>query len=226
MNKSVNLRKVDQVRGRKFETDLLPSVWEGIQNGTLKGKYKELALQKNPFDRVLYQELVQNLKPASIIEVGSFQGGSALWFSDLCTSLCLDSKLLSIDIKPPELKHKGIEFVYGDAFSPSETFPHKKIEVLPHPWLVISDSAHVYETELSVLEYFSDLMVEGDYIVVEDGVVSDFGLERYKKFEDGPNRAVADFLAVRKDFQIDEKLCDFFGHNLTYCPNGWLYKST
>lgn len=220
------LRLIEAVRSRKFETDVEPDVWKGIQAGTLRGTYKGLTLQKNPFDRVIYQELIQVLKPVSIIEIGSFAGGSARWLYDMCNLFELKTSVLSIDIRPPNLNLKGIDFTYGDAFAPNDTFPHEKIAKLPHPWLVISDSAHVYDTEIAILNYFAGLLNKGDYIVVEDGVVSDFGLDKYERFEDGPNRAVADFLAEHQEFEIDSKYCDFFGHNVTYCPNGWLYKNS
>jgi cephalosporin hydroxylase len=39
----------------------------------------------------------------------------------------------------------------------------------------------------------------------------------------GPNRAVAEFLARRPErFRIDAELCDFYGRNVTWSPNGWL----
>lgn len=45
----------------------------------------------------------------------------------------------------------------------------------------------------------------------------------YEAFEDGPNQAVATFLSERPDaYRIDSSLCDHFGYNVTYNPNGWL----
>ncbi|MGH8647594.1 MAG: hypothetical protein ACREX4_25275, partial [Gammaproteobacteria bacterium] len=45
----------------------------------------------------------------------------------------------------------------------------------------------------------------------------------YASYESGPNRAVEHFLAERGGaYEIDAALCDLFGHNVTYNPNGWL----
>jgi len=57
---------------------------------------------------------------------------------------------------------------------------------------------------------------------VEDGVVSQlFGA--FSRYNDGPNRAVAQFLERYPEaYDIDTELCDFYGHNVTFNPNGWL----
>jgi len=70
------------------------------------------------------------------------------------------------------------------------------LDQLPHPWLVIEDSAHVYETTHAVLEFFHPRLEAGDYIVVEDGVVKFLPDPYYRTFQDGPNRALEDFLAA------------------------------
>lgn len=45
--------------------------------------YRGLPLIKTPFDFALYHLLLWNLKPKTIIEIGSFAGGSALWMGDI-----------------------------------------------------------------------------------------------------------------------------------------------
>ena len=53
-----------------------------IQNASLSYTYKAIPTLKNPFDLALYSMLLWNLKPRSIIEIGSHRGGSALWLAD------------------------------------------------------------------------------------------------------------------------------------------------
>ena len=63
-------------------------------------------------------------------------------------------------------------------------------------------------------------------LVVEDGVVADLEGELYRRLDDGPNRAVAEFLDRTGDrYRIDEDLCDFYGRNVTYAPNAWLHRT-
>lgn len=104
-------------------------------------------------------------------------------------------------------------------------FPHAAIAAAPHPWLVIEDSAHTFEATAAVLAHFDPLLAPGDHLVVEVGVVADLPEPPYRRYEDGPNRAVRGFLLERQaDYRIARDLCDFFGHNVTWCPNGWLVR--
>jgi cephalosporin hydroxylase len=217
-------RKVHSVRRRHFRVDLPTATLAGIQRGTLRTRYKGLRLAKNPFDLVLYLKLLGDLRPATVIEVGTSQGGSAAWLIDQCRALDLEStRLITIDIAPPTLELAGVQFFSGDATRPEESFPTAIITAAPHPWLVIEDSAHSYQSTSRTLAYFDRLLQPGDMLVVEDGVLADLDGDVYRKLDDGPNRAVAEFLdRTGQRYTIDESLCDFYGHNLTYAPNAWL----
>ena len=184
-----------------------------------------MRLCKNPFDLALYLRLLQQLAPRTIIEIGASEGGSALWFVDQCRALQLETEVLSIDLIPPSVEAKGLTFFHGDSSRPGESFPTERIANAPHPWLVIEDSAHTYQSVRAVLRYFDAFLKSGDYIVIEDGVVADLQGQAYRKYEDGPNRAVAEFLMhAAGRYRIDSATCDFYGSNLTYCPNGWLVR--
>ncbi|PPC76747.1 hypothetical protein C4K68_13880 [Pokkaliibacter plantistimulans] len=218
------MRRAHSVRGRKFQIDLSTSVLGKIQNGTMRTKYKGLRLAKNPFDLALYSQVIQSLRPQSIIEVGTSEGGSAIWLIDQCFSHGLsNTHLHTIDIKPPALTHEKISFYEGDSIHPDDTFPTEIIKNSPHPWLVIEDSAHTYESVKAALEYFDKILKPDDVIVIEDGCVADLVGKNYRSLDDGPNRAVREFLLATEDrYEIDSSLCDFYGHNVTYAPNAWL----
>jgi cephalosporin hydroxylase len=77
-----------------------------------------------------------------------------------------------------------------------------------------------------VLEFFHDHLTPGDYIVIEDGVVANLPGEAFARYRNGPNRAVARFLSMnQRSYEIDESLCDRYGYNVTFCPNGWLRRT-
>lgn len=218
------MKLVESVRGRKFAVGLSSEQLLHIQAGTLKNRYKGLRFCKNPFDVILYMQLLEHLRPSTIIEIGTSEGGSAVWFRDMCQALGLNTRILTFDISPPaDLIEPGIHVGHVDSYDPDGTLPTGLFSTFPHPWLVIDDSAHTYESVLAVLRYFNRLVQPGDYVVVEDGVVADLPGAQYEQYEDGPNRAVKAFLEETGDkYVIDEKRCDFFGPNLTYCPNAWL----
>jgi len=217
-------RKVEAVRGRKFKVSVPTPFLSQVQDGTLKTQYKGIRFCKNPFDIVLYLRLIEQLKPASIIEIGTSEGGSALWLRDQCRAFGLKTKIYSYDNKPPkDFEEQDIETGFVNAHKPEANLDVLFLKSLPKPWLVIEDSAHIYDTTFAVLKFFDPLLSSGDYIVVEDGTVADFQDKMYRNYKDGPNRAVHDFLLETKaKYEIDTELCDYYGHNVTYCPNAWL----
>jgi cephalosporin hydroxylase len=64
----------------------------------------------------------------------------------------------------------------------------------------------------------------GEYIIVEDSIVEDlFDGDRIAHLEGGPRLAIAQFLRERgEDYEIDTRLCDYFGANVTWNVNGYV----
>ncbi len=219
-------RQARSVGGRSFDVGVPPDLLDSIQAGTLKTRYKGRRLAKNPFDLALYVQLLETLKPRTIIEIGTSDGGSALWFRDQSRSLGIPCEILTMDIRPLAREIEGVSFFQVDATRPADTFPHARISSAAHPWLVIDDSAHTYASTSAILEYFHSFLQPADYLVVEDGVVADLRGPEYRQYEDGPNRAVRDLLLKwSQHYRIATEFCDFYGHNVTYCPNAWLVRT-
>jgi cephalosporin hydroxylase len=149
--------------------------------------------------------LLQELRPGTIIELGSGVGGSALFFADLCTAMELTTRIISIDQQASELSDPRIEFVRADCaqwLAGAASAPMN----LPKPRLVIED----FHGELSGFFGHIDALLEaGDYLVVEDS------LHKQKEIE----RCIAD-----KPYLIDTKYTDFFGMNCTSAMNSILRK--
>jgi len=218
---------VQEVRGRSFRPALDPAVLGRIQSGVMRTTYRDIRCLKSPFDLVLYQQLVDRLKPGTIIEIGAKDGGSALWFADQQQSQLLAPNVVAVDLEcAPAFEDHRIRFLQGDALELGRTLTPELLQALPRPWLVVEDSAHTHDATRAVLEFFDAHLQPGDYIVVEDGVLADFPDPAYDRYDDGPNRAVADFLSGDDGrYEIDVALCDHFGHNLTWSPNAWLRRS-
>ena len=213
--------------GRPFRSSLAADALDAIQAGVMRTRYKGRTFLKSPFDVVLYLRLLGCLRPGTVIEIGSKEGGSGLWFADNLAALGVDARIISIDLRPPvDLVDPRISFLAGDAARLGEVLDPALLASLPHPWLVMEDSAHTFSVSLAVLRFFDRHLVEGDYVVIEDGIVADMPGAHYERFENGPNRAVAAFLSERAGhYCIDAGLCDHFGHNVTYNPNGWLRRT-
>jgi cephalosporin hydroxylase len=211
---------------RRIESDIPKDALSSIQKGTLGYQYRGLPCQKNPFDLALYLRLLYEVQPATIIEVGSFQGGSALFFADTLDRYGIYSQIYSIDLHPPTKKlASNISFLSGNALELQNTLSVEFMHSLARPLLVIEDSAHTFETTLSTLKFFDQFLASGEYIVIEDGIVFDLLEPEYRAFENGPNKAILSFLQkTTSNYMIDTNYCDYYGHNFTYNTNGYLKK--
>lgn len=200
--------------------------WDAIQRGVLRTVYRGIPCFKSPFDIGLYLQLLSRLRPHTVIEIGTKFGGSALFFADMLTVHGIGGRVISVDIDPKaEFSDSRITFLTGNALDLGQVLPESLLASLERPLLVIEDSSHHVETSTAVLEFFDGWLVAGDYIVIEDGIVSQLSGAHYETYEDGPNRAVAAFLARHPDrYNIDKELCDHYGYNVTYNPNAWLQR--
>ncbi len=194
----------------------------GANTSNGKSCYRGREFLKLPLDVLIYMQLLHKARPATIIEIGSKDGGSALWFADMMGAVRRGSRVVSVDLKAPQLKHKRILFLEGDATDLGAVLTEELLAELPRPWLISEDSAHVYKTTKAVLDFFKPRLGPGEYFVIEDGVVGELGPRRYAQYDNGVNRAVADFLTESPEFEVDAELCDFFGYNVTGNPNGYI----
>ena len=46
-------------------------------------KWKDLTLMKDPMTLSIYLQLLQDVKPKTILEFGTYEGGSSLWMKDM-----------------------------------------------------------------------------------------------------------------------------------------------
>lgn len=217
----------DSVMGRLFCSSISAEVLDRIQVGTMRTEYRNVPFFKSPFDISIYLNLLSRLAPRTVIEVGTKYGGSALWFADMLSAQGLaDTRVVSVDIEPlANFTDPRILFLKGDAKQLGAVLTPELLQCCPRPWLVIEDSSHYYAETFATLAFFHTHLQSGDYIVVEDGVVAQLTHARYRQYDNGPNRGIADFLSSHSDsYVIDTALCDLFGYNATYNPNGWLRK--
>jgi cephalosporin hydroxylase len=86
--------------------------------------------------------------------------------------------------------------------------------------LVIDDGSHTYQDVLDALNKFSPIVSKNSYFIVEDGVIDFIGWKDL--YYGGPRRAINEFLQANENFEIDRSVCDFFGTNGTFNPDGYL----
>ena len=168
--------------------------------------WRGMPLFKTVFDVSLYSMLLWELKPRSIIEIGSGTGASALWLADLLRGMELPCEIVSLDIKKPQLAAPGVTFIEGDCHAIETALPEDRLARLPHPWLAIEDA---HENVVGVVRHLDRFLQPGDYLIIEDSEMKK--TELAELFSD-PSFA----------FRVDSRYTDFFGRNATCAPDSIL----
>ena len=202
----------------KNYTDLVNFDLKSLELGHHKLLYKDIPIIKCPFDYVIYQMILWEVKPDLIIEVGTNKGGSALYFADLLDMIG-HGEIHTIDIEDivhEEVKnHKRIKFFKSgyEKYDLKNTEGFKKI-------MIIEDGSHTYEDVKAALHKFNSVVNKNSYFIVEDGILDKMGWKN--KYNGGPNRAIKEFILENDSYIIDRKWCDLFGINATFNTNGFL----
>ena len=204
-----------QPQQRIWQTALSPDAIQHFERNSQRCTYRGIPMVKNCFDLAIYPMLLWQIKPATIIEIGTFYGGSAAWLSDLTGSFGLDTHIYSIDVKGmPLLQPPRVTFMQGDGRGLASLLSPQFIDQLARPLLVIEDADHREPTTTAVLNFFHPILRSGEYIVVEDGMSAT-----------GPVQALQIFFAAHgNEYEVDARWCDYFGTNVTWCVNGFLRK--
>ena len=173
-----------------------------------KNKWKGLTLMKDPMTLSIYMMLLQDLKPKTILEFGTYDGGSALWMEDIMKILSLDCKIHTFDINPDRVKLPGdskIKYHELDTNKINDFIDQSRelFENMESPILIIEDS-HVNVDE--VVRSIDPFLKSGDYLVIEDTL-------DIKKYQD---TILSENGISSMNYEVDTYYCDFWGIN-----NSW-----
>lgn len=194
---------------------------KSIEKGHLNTTYRGVEMYKCPFDFVIYQMIVNQLKPDLIIEIGTFKGGGALYFADLL-DIIGKGEVHTINIfedvtDPQIINHPRIKrFVDGyQNYDLKLAHGFEKV-------LVVDDGSHQSTDVLEAFKKFNSVVTHGSYYIIEDGVLTDLGYN--PAYNGGPLKVMDEITNYNQDFIVDRKWCDFYGDNATFNPNGYLKK--
>ena len=176
-----------------------------------KHKWKGLTLMKDPMTLSIYMMMIQDIKPKTILEFGTYDGGSALWMEDIMKSLSLDCKIHTFDINPDRVKlpeDSKIKYHELDNNKINEFIDQSRelFENMESPILIIEDS-HVNVDE--VVKSIDPFLKSGDYLVIEDT------LDR-KKYQD---TILSENGISSMNYEVDTYYCDFWGVNNSWNVN-------
>jgi len=212
------------------------SYWLDRLGQHTRDSYMGVPLMKFPEDLRVYEHLLWTDRPDTVIEIGTHDGGSALWFRDRLRTLEVyglihGPRVVTIDIDQSSAREHleqadpghaaTIHLVEGDVCD--ERLAEAVQPLVGRRCFVVEDSAHEYATTRAALEHFSRFVAPGGYFVVEDGCVD---VEELRLSEDWPRGvlpALHDWLMTEQgsDFLVRRDL-ELYG--LTCHPEGFLQR--
>ena len=187
----------------QLSTAFLPNYIQTIKaSKRTKHKWKGLTLMKDPMTLSIYMMMIQDLKPKTILEFVTYDGGSALWMEDTMKSLSLDYKIHTFDINPERVKlPKDSKVKYhkldNNKINAFINESRDLFENMESPILIIEDS-HVNVDE--VVKSIDPFLRSGDYLVIEDTLDE----KKYQETIQSEN-------GIRNlNYEVDTFYCDFW----------------
>jgi cephalosporin hydroxylase len=197
-----------------------------------------------PEDLVRLQEVVALLRPDTIVETGIYDGGSLLFHATLCEAIG-KGRVVGIDkhigpetragIERNPLSHR-IDLIEGDSTSPAtieaaRRLIHSNAGTAERSVMVILDSFHSKEHVGRELKLYAPLVTPGSCIVITDGIMrelSDVPGGNPAWAQDNPAAAALEFASAHPEFEMRQPRWPFNRSNLetniTYWPDGWLWR--
>ncbi len=197
-----------------------------------------LPIIRLPDDIVVFQQLVWELKPSRIIEVGVARGGSVLLSASLLEILGVPGgKVIGVDIEIRPHNRDAIEnhplaarieLIEGDSVN-VKTLNHVESALQGEEAdIVVLDSNHTHDHVLRELEFYSRLLRVGGYLVCPDTVIEHFPpghfADRPWDVGNNPLTAVFEFLSKNRNFTIDTRYSSLAA--ISESPSGYLVRNS
>ncbi|MEZ6129156.1 MAG: CmcI family methyltransferase [Planctomycetaceae bacterium] len=189
----------------------------------LDTRYHGIETHKCPLDLWVFQEILHDIRPGLVIELGTYLGGTTLFLAHQLELLGTEGHVVSVDHRPlgcPE--HERIRYVNGETTAP-DVLAGVSEQVAANgrrPVVVIHDADHRCTQVLADLHAYADFVTPGSYLIVEDTQVN--GHPVLRGWGDGPMEAVVRFCQERPEFVPDRSREKFL---LTYNPSGYLRRA-
>jgi cephalosporin hydroxylase len=192
------------------------SVWRNLPwSGTT---WLGRAIETAPTDLLAYQEMIVTVRPDWIVEIGSGDGGRALFLASIC-ELTGHGEVLSVDTElPTDLpEHPRLHFLTGDAHDPATVAAVQQVVGTDSRAIVVLGGRADRHHTSAQFEAYAPLVPVGSYVVVTDTIVN--GHPVWPAFGPGPLEGVKQILNRRGDFVADP---DMEKYSLTFNPGGFL----
>jgi len=184
-----------------------------------KVSWMGVTARKMVLDAWVYQQIIYEIRPEIIIEIGNAEGGSTKYLANML-DLVGGGEVIGVDIDHSIFKghHPRTSLVTGDSLAP-ETLARVDELASGRTGLVIHDGDHSREHVLADLRAYAKFVSVGGYFIVEDTIIDLFRAGDGLGSVNGPLGAVEQFVREDPRFRIDPS-CEKFV--LTFNPHGYL----
>ena len=161
--------------------------------------WKGVGILKQPVDLFLQHQIIWHTKPDVLVELGTWQGGSAVWYAETGV------RVVTVDIQDQvKTRHPDVTYLLGSSSDPEiirqvRNFSTGRV-------MVVLDSAHDYQTVRGELDVYADLVSRGCYLIVEDTAM------------EGPAKALREWRDGHPEFRADATI------TATEHPGGYLVR--
>jgi len=175
-----------------------------------------------PLDLWIYQEILYELKPDTVIETGTNEGGGAYFLASVMDVIG-KGRVIGVDIEKVENQadHERISYLKGSSISNDTVKSITEMIETDQVVLVILDSDHNMPHVIKEMEIYSEFVTKGSYMIVEDSNVN--GHPIMPNWGPGPFEAIQRFLEESNSFEVDKNREKFY---LSFNPDGYLKKRT
>ncbi|GAB5436929.1 cephalosporin hydroxylase family protein [Falsiruegeria mediterranea] len=201
-----------------------------------------------PQDIVAMQELIWEIKPDLIVEMGIAHGGSLIFSASMLALMDMEEaiqegktldpakskrKVLGVDVDirahnraaiDAHSMRSRIEMIEGSSIDPEIIARVQEFAKDYSRILVCLDSNHTHDHVRAELEAYAPLTSVGSYCVVFDTLIEDMAEDTYPDRPwgkgDNPKTAVWDYLKSHPEFEIDKDIPDKL--QITVAHDGFL----
>ena len=171
-------------------------------------------------DLTRYRAVIEKVHPTLIVECGTYNGGSALWFANTanCPVITFDINDIVSGKTHSQWAGRVTHLVASSTSPEAQHLVHSTVSPDDRVLLVL-DSDHALHHVLAELEAYASIAT---YIVVEDGIVrwmSDFEQSQYIG---NPLDAIETWFPTHPEWVEDTEIAEM--SPITMHPRGWWMK--
>lgn len=168
------------------------SAWNALHARTFTWLGRRI--EQLPEDMFRIGEIIWQLKPDVIVEVGVQDGGALLFYAMLQS--VWSGWTIGVDMKEPdEFLLANIDMVIGNSTDAATVARVRDLIDDGESVMVILDSDHHYAHVTDELEAYAPVVTPGSYLIACDGIMQEWT-------EDNPARAARDFVSRHPVFEL------------------------